>query len=44
MANAREFNWPHQAKVLPCGHYTLGEFPFKYLIGYEICSFALKNL
>ena len=44
MMNAREFNWPHQAKVLPCGHYTLGEFPFKYLIGYEICSFALKNL
>jgi hypothetical protein len=42
--NAREFNWPHQAKVLPCGHYTLGEFPFKYLIGYEVCSFALRNL
>lgn len=44
MANAREFKWPHKAKVLPCGHYTLGEFPFKYLIGYEICSFALKTL
>lgn len=44
IVNAREFNWPHQAKSLPCGHYTLGEFPFKYLIGYEVCSFALKNL
>jgi hypothetical protein len=42
--NAREFGWPHEAKVLPCGHYTLGEFPFKYMIGYEICSFALRNL
>ena len=42
--NAHEFNWPHEVKVLPCGHYTLGEFPFKYLIGYEICSFALRNL
>jgi hypothetical protein len=44
IVNAREFNWPHEVKVLPCGHYTLGEFPFKYLIGYEICSFALRNL
>jgi hypothetical protein len=44
IVNAREFNWPHQAKSLPCGHYTLGEFPFKYLIGYEVCSFALRNL
>jgi hypothetical protein len=44
IANAREYGWPHEAKVLPCGHYTLGEFPFKYLIGYEICSFILRNL
>lgn len=44
IANAQEFGWPYEAKVLPCGHYTLGEFPFKYMIGYEICSFALRNL
>jgi Dienelactone hydrolase and related enzymes len=44
IANANAYHWPHQVKVLPCGHYTMGEFPFKYLAGYEICSFVLKNL
>jgi pimeloyl-ACP methyl ester carboxylesterase len=34
------------AKVveLPCGHYTLGETPFKFIDGYHICSFLLRNL
>jgi hypothetical protein len=34
------------AKVveLPCGHYTLGETPFKFIDGYQICSFILRNL
>jgi len=34
------------AKVveLPCGHYTLGESPFKFIDGYQICSFLLRNL
>ncbi|MBV8570340.1 MAG: abhydrolase domain-containing 18 [Acidobacteriaceae bacterium] len=41
---ARQRNWDHDVKVLPCGHYTLGEFPFKYLTGYEICSFLKRNL
>jgi hypothetical protein len=44
IANAHTYKWPHQVKVLPCGHYTMGEFPFKYVAGYEICSFLLKNL
>jgi hypothetical protein len=44
IAHAREFGWQHEAKILPCGHYTLGEFPFKYITGYEICAFALRNL
>jgi hypothetical protein len=30
--------------VLPCGHYTLGESPFKFLVGYHIVSHFLKNL
>ena len=30
--------------ALPCGHYTLGEAPFKYIDGYHICSFLLKSL
>lgn len=29
---------------LPCGHYTLGETPFKFVDGYQICSFLLRNL
>ncbi|NWG14502.1 MAG: abhydrolase domain-containing 18 [Acidobacteria bacterium] len=34
----------HKAVALPCGHYTLGERPFKYLDGYHICSFLLASL
>jgi hypothetical protein len=41
---ARKSNWDHSVAVLPCGHYTLGAFPFKYLAGYEICSFLKRNL
>jgi len=29
---------------IPCGHYTLGETPFKYIDGYQICSFFLREL
>jgi hypothetical protein len=41
---ARERGWDHDVTVLPCGHYTMGEFPFKYITGYEICSFLKRNL
>jgi Alpha/beta hydrolase domain containing 18 len=41
---ARKYNWDHRVTELPCGHYTMGEFPFKYITGYEICSFLKKNL
>jgi hypothetical protein len=41
---ARTRNWDHDVTVLPCGHYTMGEFPFKYVTGYEICSFLKRNL
>ncbi|MEO7648939.1 MAG: alpha/beta hydrolase family protein [Bryobacteraceae bacterium] len=34
----------HQVVVLPCGHYTMGESPFKFLDGYHICSFLRKWL
>jgi hypothetical protein len=30
------------AKVLPCGHYTTGEFPYKYLDGWYMGSFVYK--
>jgi hypothetical protein len=30
--------------ALPCGHYTMGESPFKFLDGYHICAFLKQNL
>lgn len=41
---ARSRKWDHRAKELLCGHYTMGEFPFKYITGYEICSFLKRHL
>jgi dienelactone hydrolase len=33
-----------QVKVLPCGHYTTGKAPFKFLDGYYLTRFLLKHL
>jgi len=41
---ARELGFEHRAIALPCGHYTLGETPFKFIDGYHICSFLKRNL
>ncbi|MEO8096879.1 MAG: abhydrolase domain-containing 18 [Acidobacteriota bacterium] len=41
---AREMGFWHKAVVLPCGHYTLGESPFKFMAGYQIISFLKKHL
>lgn len=30
--------------VMPCGHYTLGEAPFKFIAGYQIVNFLKRNL
>lgn len=37
-------NLQHKLIVMPCGHYTLGEAPFKFVAGYQICSFLKRNL
>ena len=29
----------HKVAVLPCGHYTTGETPFKYIDGWQLASF-----
>jgi len=34
----------HDLNVLPCGHYTTGKSPFKYLDGYYLTKFFLKRL
>jgi dienelactone hydrolase len=41
---ARATNIDHKVVVLPCGHYTLGETPWKFIDGYHICSFLKRNL
>ena len=40
----RRHNVDHKVIVLPCGHYTMGETPFKFIDGYHICSFLKRNL
>jgi hypothetical protein len=40
----RESGAPHQVLCLPCGHYTTGAFPFKWLDGLAMCRFAAKRL
>jgi hypothetical protein len=40
----RERGLDHKVVVMPCGHYTLGETPFKFAVGYHICAFLKRNL
>jgi len=40
----RELDLDHSVAALPCGHYTLGEAPFKFLDGYHICAFLKREL
>jgi len=35
---------PHDVAVLPCGHYSTGLTPFKYLDGFTLCRFLSRNL
>ena len=34
----------HEVAVLPCGHYTTGVAPFKYVDGYVLTQFLRRNL
>jgi pimeloyl-ACP methyl ester carboxylesterase len=35
----RKHELDHKVVVLPCGHYTMGETPYKYMDGWQIVSF-----
>ena len=35
---------PHEVRVLPCGHYSTGAVPFKFLDGYLLTRFLVKHL
>jgi dienelactone hydrolase len=39
-----ELGLDHKVAALPCGHYTMGLSPFKFLDGYHICAFLKQNL
>lgn len=34
----------HDVAALPCGHYSSGVAPFKYIDGYVLTKFLRKNL
>jgi dienelactone hydrolase len=40
----RHRNLPVEVAVLPCGHYTTGQAPFKFLDGYYLARFLVNNL
>jgi dienelactone hydrolase len=40
----RQHGVDHKVVVLPCGHYTMGETPFKFIDGYHICAYLKRNL
>jgi hypothetical protein len=42
--HVRRRGMDHKLVVMPCGHYTLGESPFKFVVGYKICAFLKRNL
>lgn len=44
VGHIRAHNLNHKLVVMPCGHYTQGESPFKFIAGYQICSFLKRNL
>jgi len=44
IAEARRHHIPLDVAWLPCGHYTLGEAPWKYLDGWKIAAFLRKHL
>ena len=35
---------PHEQAVLPCGHYSTGVTPFKFLDGFVLARFLDRNL
>ena len=40
----RDEGVPHEAAVLPCGHYTTGKTPFKFLDGWILTRFLKRSL
>ncbi|MGD0796705.1 MAG: alpha/beta hydrolase family protein [Acidobacteriaceae bacterium] len=43
LANFDRFGVDYASKVLPCGHYTTGETPFKFIDGWYLGSFIYQS-
>ena len=44
VAESRRCGVPTTVRVLPCGHYTTGKAPFKFIDGYYMASFLRRHL
>ncbi len=44
VAEFERHNLDHKVAVLPCGHYSMGETPYKYMDGWYLASFLGKAL
>lgn len=44
LAELKTHGVPHEVFRLPCGHYSLGEFPFSWAVGGRLGAFLFKNL
>jgi dienelactone hydrolase len=42
VAEFERYNLDHKVAVLPCGHYSMGETPYRYLDGWHLASFLGK--
>ena len=42
MESFRRLGVEHEARVLPCGHYTTGETPYKFIDGWYLGSFVWR--
>jgi len=40
----RDLDIPHEVAVLPCGHYSTGKAPFKFVDGWILTRFLRKAL
>jgi dienelactone hydrolase len=39
VAEFEKYELNHKVVVLPCGHYSMGEFPYNYLDGWQLANF-----
>jgi dienelactone hydrolase len=42
-ADVERHGVPAKRKILPCGHYTIGQSPFKYIDGWHIINFFRRH-